>query len=86
MDLKKLFNRHYRRLVFDLDEGEVSLEELMESGLLLAVYADFYYKEDIQYDEKPYGALCLYDYLSETLLEHPERGDRQALKKYGQTA
>ncbi|MBQ9086767.1 MAG: hypothetical protein IJY47_06230 [Clostridia bacterium] len=79
-DTKNMYN--YRRLVFDLDEGGVSLEDLTESGLLLAVYADFYYNQDIRYDENAYGTLCLYDYLSETLVEKPESEDRRALKNY----
>lgn len=78
---KNMYN--YRRLVFDCGEESLSLEELVEKKLLLAVYADFYYKEDTHYEEKPYGTLCLYDYLSETLLDHPEGEDRRALKHYG---
>ena len=78
--IKNMYN--YRRLVFDCDEGGVSLEELVEKKLLLAVYADFYYKEDIRYEEKPYGTLCLYDYLSETLTDTLEGADKRALKRY----
>ncbi len=62
-DAKNLYN--YRRLVFDLDSVGLSLPELLESGELLAVYADIYYNEDIDYQREAYGTLCLYDYLSE---------------------
>ena len=78
---KNMYN--YRRLVFDCDEVGVSLEELIEEKLLLAVYADFYYKEDIRYEENPYGTLCLYDYLSETLVDKLDGADKRALKEYG---
>ena len=61
---KNLYN--YRKFVFDLDECGEDLKELLDSGLLLAVYADVFYVEDMNLDEKAYGTLCLYDYVSET--------------------
>ena len=77
---KNMYN--YRRLVFDCDGAGISLEELIEKKLLLAMYADFYYKEDIRYEENPYGALCLYDYLSETVTNKLDGADKRALKNY----
>ena len=60
---KNLYN--YRKLVFDLDECGEDLSELLDSGLLLAVYADVYYVEDMDLDKEAYGTLCLYDYITE---------------------
>ncbi|MBO5845658.1 MAG: hypothetical protein J6Q77_03330 [Clostridia bacterium] len=62
-DQKNLYN--YRKLVFDLDECGEDLAELLDSGLLLAVYADVYYVEDMDLNEEAYGTLCLYDYVTE---------------------
>ncbi len=79
-DTKNLYN--FRRLVFDLDEVGLSLEQLIDSGLLLAVYADVYYNQDIRYEENAYGTLCLYDYVSPILDAELTRADRKALENY----
>ena len=80
-DKKNLYN--YRRLVFDLESAGLSLSELLDSGLLLAVYTDIYYNQDIRYDEPAYGTLCLYDYLSERKDVSLSGKDRRALKEFG---
>ena len=77
-DTKNMYN--YRRMVFELDGAELDLEALLDSGELLAVYADIYYNEDIQYEEPAYGTLCLYDYLSEKRGASLTRDDRRALE------
>ena len=59
-DEKGLYN--YRKFVFDLDSCGEDLAELIESGTLLAVYADIYYVEEMDLDAKAYGTLFLYDY------------------------
>ncbi len=59
---KGLYN--YRLCVFEL--GELSLSELVESETLIAVFADIYYAEDIDYQREAYGTLCLYDYITST--------------------
>lgn len=77
---KNLYN--YRRFVFDLDETGMDLSELVgEDGLLLAIYADIYYVEDIRYDEYAYGTLCVYDYLQEKQTVKLEGADLRALRK-----
>lgn len=60
----KLYN--YRRFVF---EG-VTLDEL-DIGL----FADIYYIDAINYDERPLGTLCLYDYEMERIEYKFSRGD-----------
>lgn len=62
-DTKNLYN--YRKFVFDLDKCGEDLKELLDSGRLLAVYADIYYVEDMDLEEEAYGTLCLYDYKTE---------------------
>ena len=81
-DTKNVYN--YRRLIFDLDESGLSLEDLVESGELLAVYADIYYIEEINYDESAYGTLCLYDHLAKTYDVKLSGADKRALRKYGE--
>lgn len=78
---KNLYN--YRRFVFDLDEIGVSLEDLLESGELLAVYTDIYYVGDVNYEETTYGTLCIYDHLSGTHEVKLSGADKRALRKYG---
>ena len=79
-DQKNLYN--YRRFVFDLDESGMSLSELTgEGGLLLAMYADIYYVEDVRYDEYAYGTLCVYDYLQKKEIVKLEGADLRALRE-----
>ena len=79
-DTKNVYN--YRRFVFDLDEIGVSLSELLEKEELLAVYTDVYYVGDVNYDETPYGTLCLYDHLSKIEPVKLSGRDKRALRKY----
>ncbi|MBO5293837.1 MAG: hypothetical protein J6B71_01110 [Clostridia bacterium] len=61
----------YYRIVFD----GVSLED----GTL-GVFADIYYKGDLDYEKAAYGTLCLYDDLSEWLEYDLSGADRRALE------
>lgn len=64
-DQKGLYN--YRKLVFDLDSCGEDLAELIDSGLLLAVYADVYYVEEMDLDKPAYGTIFIYDYKAEAI-------------------
>lgn len=78
---KSLYN--YRKFVFDLDECGEELSELLESGTLLAVYADIYYVEDMDLEAEAYGTLCLYDYktkIEDVELSKSERESVEAFK------
>ena len=52
----------FYRYSFDFDDAEepINMQELIDEGLLIAVHAEFYYNQDINYDQLPYGALNLY--------------------------
>ena len=78
---KNMYN--FRRMVFDLDSAEINIKELKESGLLLAMYVDFYYIGNVNYEESPMATLCLYDYLSEDITVKLDRKDKKALEAYG---
>ncbi len=80
-DKATLYN--YRRFVFDLGESGEDLATLLDSGLLLAVYADIYYVGDCHYENPPYGTLCLYDYLSENVPVKLTGEDKRALEGFG---
>ena len=81
-DKKNMYN--YRKMVFDLSDAGVDISSLMDDGLLLAVYADFYYAGDINYDEVPYGTLCLYDYKTVNIVTKLENRDIKALENYSE--
>ena len=66
---KTLYN--YRRFVFD----GIDIDETV-----IAVYADFYYVGDINYDEKPYGSLLIYHYEEENIDYKLTRKDIKALE------
>ena len=78
-DTTRLYN--YRRTVFQLDDAQIDIKQLIDDGLLLAVYEDICYVGDINYD-KPYGTLCLYDYISENIAVKLDKKDVQALESY----
>ena len=61
----------YYRIVFD---GVV-----LENGTL-GLFADIYYKGDLDYTKEAYGTLCLYDDLSEWLEYDLSKADRRALE------
>ena len=70
---------NYRRLVFDF--GEYSLRELLDEGTLIAVFADFYYVNEIDYDKDAYGTLCLYDYITETIPYEPTKTESARIEE-----
>ena len=76
-DQKNLYN--FRRFVFDL--GELDLSEIVKDGTLISVFADVYYEGDVNYDETPYGTLCLYDYITETYDVKISSADRKAIEE-----
>ena len=53
---------NFYRYSFDLEDAEepIDMSALMEEGLLIAVHAEFYYGDDPDYEQTPYGALSLY--------------------------
>ncbi|MBR2353749.1 MAG: hypothetical protein IKA76_04510 [Clostridia bacterium] len=79
-DTKNLYN--YRRFVFDLGTAELSLSELMDKGLLLAVYTDIYYKGDVNYEEPAYGTLCVFDYVTKIEWDRIGGDDKDVLRDY----
>jgi hypothetical protein len=68
---KNLYN--FRRFVFDLETSELDLNYLLDEELLIAVYTDVYYIGDLDYEETPYGTLCLYDYLEKNIEIKPKK-------------
>lgn len=77
---KNLYN--FRQMVFDTESAGIDLSELLDSGLLLAIYADFYYSGAVDYDAEPYGVLCLYDFKSDNIEVELGKKDIAAIKKY----
>ena len=68
---KTLYN--YRKFVFDgirIDDS------------VIAVYADFYYVGDINYDEKPYGSLLIYHNEEAEIKYKLTRDDVKAIESY----
>ena len=73
---------NYFRYVFVIDGENGSLSDMLESGELLAVYADVYYNEDINYDSEAYGTLFLYDYKTDVVRQRLSGRDKRAIKSY----
>lgn len=79
---KNLYN--FRQLVFDFDSTGEDIAQLIDEGLLLAVYADFYYCGAVDYSAEPYGTLCLYDFKSKNVTVELTKKDIKALKEFGE--
>lgn len=73
---------NYFRYVFEFDTEELSLSDMLDSGELLAVYADVYYNKDINYDKMAYGTLFLYDYKTDIIRQSLSGKDIRAIKSY----
>ena len=50
---------NYHRLTFD------GLDMTVTDNPVLAVYVDVYYLGDVNYEDEPYGTICIYDYMAE---------------------
>jgi hypothetical protein len=68
---KTLYN--YRKFVFD----GIKIDDSV-----IAVYADFYYIGDVNYDEKPYGSLLIYHNEEAEIKYSFTRNDIKALESY----
>ena len=68
---KTLYN--YRKFVFD---------GIKITDDVIAVYADFYYVGDLNYDEKPYGSLLIYHYEEENIERKLTRDDIKAIEAW----
>jgi len=68
---KTLYN--YRKFVFD----DIKIDDTV-----IAVYADFYYVGDVNYDEKPYGSLLIYHNEEKEIKYSLTRDDLKAIEAY----
>ena len=68
---KTLYN--YRKFVFD----GITIDDSV-----IAVYADFYYVGDLDYDKKPYGSLLIYHEDEKNIDYKLTRNDKKALEAY----
>ena len=77
----KLYN--FYRYVFDFENGEepIDLQELMDSGTLIAIHTQIYYKGDLDYEKTAYGALCIYDYRRDNEAVKLSKNEKEALSK-----
>ena len=73
---------NYFRYVFEFDAAELDLSLLLDDGILLAVYADVYYNQDIDYEDTAYGTLFLYDYKTDIVKQRLSSADKRAIKNY----
>ena len=77
----QLYN--FYRYVFDFENGEepLDLASLMESGELIAIHTQIYYKGDLDYEKTAYGALCIYDYRRDNETVKLSKKEKEALSR-----
>ncbi len=66
---------NYRRMIFD------GLDMTVTDNPVLAVYVDVYYLGDLNYEEEPYGTICIYDYLAENTYGTLTKSELEALSE-----
>ncbi|MBE6534931.1 MAG: hypothetical protein E7678_08235 [Ruminococcaceae bacterium] len=78
-DKTTLYN--FYRYVFYFDEAEefIDIKELMEGDSLIAIHAQFYYNDGLDYNEAPYGALLLYNPEMKNIQVELSSKDKKAL-------
>ena len=74
---------NFYRYVFEFDNAEeaIDLKELLDSDELIAIHAQFYYNEELDYSKAPYGALLLYDPSMKKLTVGLSSADKAVLGK-----
>lgn len=77
-DKKNLYN--FRRFVFDFDSAGVDIAELIEKEQLIGVYADVYFIDNFDYENKPDGSLLIYQQDKETLDVKLSKEDKKNLE------
>ena len=79
-DKTTLYN--FYRYVFYFDESEepIEIKELMADKSLIAIHAQFYYNDDLDYNEAPYGALLLYNPAAKNISVELSSNDKKALE------
>lgn len=78
-DKTTLYNFYRYTFYFDECEEPVDISSLMADGSLIAVHAQFYYNEGLDYNNAPYGALLLYDPSAKNLDVDLSSADKKAL-------
>lgn len=79
-DKTTLYNFYRYTFYFDEAEEPIDLNELMAGNELIAIHAQFYYNEGLDYNDSPYGALLLYDPAAKNLTIELTSGDKKALE------
>ncbi len=78
-DKTTLYNFYRYTFYFDEADEPVDIKELMAGNSLIAIHAQFYYNEGLDYNESPYGALLLYDPAMKNITVELSSDDRKAL-------
>ena len=78
-DKTTLYNFYRYAFYFDEADEPVDIKELMAGNSLIAIHAQFYYNEDLDYNNAPYGALLLYDPTMKNIKVEFSSNDKKAL-------
>jgi hypothetical protein len=78
-DKTTLYNFYRYAFYFDEADEPVDIKELMAGGSLIAIHAQFYYNDGLDYNNAPYGALLLYDPAMNNLEVKLSSNDKKAL-------
>ena len=78
-DKTSLYNFYRYVFYFDESEESIDIKELMAGNSLIAIHAQFYYNDGLDYNNSPYGALLLYDPAAKNMTVELTANDKKAL-------
>ena len=78
-DKTTLYNFYRYTFYFDECDEPVDISKLMADGSIIAIHAQFYYLEELDYSSAPYGALLLYNPADKNLDVPLSSADKKAL-------
>ena len=80
-DKTTLYNFYRYSFYFDEADEPIDIKELMAGNSLIAIHAQFYYNDGLDYNEAPYGALLLYNPAMDNITVELSANDKKALAK-----
>ena len=78
-DKTTLYNFYRYTFYFDEADEPIDIKELMAGNSLIAIHAQFYYNEGLDYNDAPYGALLLFDPAMKNIPVELSSDDKKAL-------
>ena len=71
---------NFYKYVYELDSSEADLATLISNDALVAVHAEVYYNQDIDYEKDAYGIIRIFDQRAENVAVRLTNEEKDMLK------